>query len=588
MHLRSFPIAAVAAAAILPATAHAETLADADIVVIAPLPGRPVIAPGAADWCGARAKSNVARDKHDADSVSRLLKTGDIGYRRLVTVAELACENSDADTPGWRKQIASWRQAWVNLVQLTDKEDRAMLAIRYDEKRVDAMLEEACKALPAVDAETPPEQKNIVAIHKQVIGCGAGEATAYNFSNVKSGDYNNGLWWIDRRPEVESELLRAYYVTRMMMARSSGILPDPKDPETVAGYVAAAPDGRALDRKKLEAELTKLGWNEYARLRALELHGMARTVHEHLTTAYQKLADADPDVKKVVLDEPTKAYDNWVKVYAANKATFEAVWAFEQKLYSPNKRAVAGCAPELYKLLKDYLAAVKNLTGQMINTYGVNDSVMHIVIASLVDCHQREGRVEYARIWQRLLRFKKQNLRGGRVLAYSALVWHATAVRKDREAFFINPDKLEEPFDLGRGHAGENPNTYEGEGEVAAVKKQGDDYLVTFSTVVTEEDKTKCRDTSKIYRIWPDGRIEYEQDCVVTGTQKIKTTPRPLIVPAEFGADLKKGQYLFSRGEDAAQLEEGVASRGIPVEVYTDKTLKKQVSYFGIPIVGAK
>src|SRR5262245_21792879 len=141
------------AAVVLVATpVHATNqFTDADVVVVKPLPGRATIPAVRPDWCGSKV-GKASRDREDARYAdSSVMSDGNYTLRALHEMAKVSCDNGNVDAPAWQKQIASWRQGWVNFTQLTDKEDRAYWALLVDEKRRGQEATAACDAIAKPD-----------------------------------------------------------------------------------------------------------------------------------------------------------------------------------------------------------------------------------------------------------------------------------------------------------------------------------------------------------------------------------------------------------------------------------------------------
>lgn len=558
-----------------------DPLTKGDIVEFEPQPGRDVVKPMKPDWCSANKATQRDYDKHKAARISESLKMErKLTEATLIEIAQASCAH--ADNAVWQEQVAHWRQQLVNLTGMSEADNRASLRVRVSPEARDKLIQEACKKVPETNAESAPEEIAIAQAHRMILGCDySGSAGPSSVFEIERLDGDQLGWWLDRRPDIESQVLKAFFVARAVGDWSA--LPDATKPEIMAGFILSAQDGKTLDRKKLAAELKDIAWNDWGKVRARELVGFAEFLTNHLDAKYRKMGEKDPDIKQVLIDAPKDAFAAWTKHYNDNKAAYEAVWAFEQKLYAPSKKAVAGCEVDLHNRLRDYVAPAK-LTAVQILQSVPTDLLGHLLASALLDCYQRQDQFYMTQVFSNLLRTGSQTYRGPRLLAYYRAVWYADKIAKDRPSF--PAASLPMPYRIVRSHIGQNPNTDEISGEVTKVTKRDDGVLIEFKPVMVEEDVRNCKNTKEVEKVWEDGRIQYRQECKTVRTEKRKVPVRALLAPGGMGLEktIKPGQFVFHRGENSQAMPADQPRRGFPVEVYADKDLKKPVLFYGFPV----
>lgn len=564
-------------------------LADAPAKVT-PLPGIDVVAPMKPDWCGSYTRSISDNDLAPrVNLVASYFDSGEIPEKALRQLAQLACERPD--DPAMQQRVAGWRQTYLNATGARDADDRAALKLRIDERRFEAQKRELCAKL-----EPSPE----ASAGERVLA----RARKLAFACVDRADVDGLGWWIDRGSEVD-EVLRAVWVShclRFRFANSKDAWPEPMHPENQARFATCGVDGRRLDRSKLDALLAGSTYNDYARVIGRETWSQAKATYAQLEQVYKQMATKDEAMKRLLFDAGEAGFSGWEKDYAAHKDAFDAALAFEDKARGPSKKAMKDCGPTLRKHVVDYVKAKKPQSREDVRN-AMTDDIGYVLIGSLILCDAAEGRlVTSAQEYEALRRNAKgdevhpRESRGPRLAAYNAVVSALADIVTDRARFPIPASKfiaLEQPPTESDGdtltHMAYNlwankSNATEDEwGEVATVKKTPTGVVITFKTISWMADTWDCHFTNRIWRIGPNGEVEYEQSCKVTGKHKESKTEHSVVIAPEVADGIKVGTFGHFKA-DSINVAGDAPRPAFPIEVYTTKDKKKLVVGLGVAL----
>jgi hypothetical protein len=550
---------------------------------VAALPGRDVVRPIKPDWCDDAALEDAFANPAGLDRVlSMVQRSVESGYseKTLRQVGQVACVHPN--DPEFQQRVAAWRQGWINLVGISEKDDREAIRARLSESW-EQQGKDYCAAI-APGEEASSEERSLTEALAAGTGCGDTALGVY------ANDMNRELgWWIDARAQTSSEIVRAVYVTRCMRILHDADWPDPKSTWVMQAFATCGPDARRLDRARLDKELAGARFNDFARVHAREVFALAKTVYSQLESEYKKLAEKDEAYRALLFDAPEAGWSAWEKSYAANREAFEAARAFEAKFRGPSRKATAGCGPSLRKNFASYLKARKPADVEQARAAAL-DEVGAVLLEGLMLCDAVEGRLEAAKTEGRLLR-EGVVRRGPRHAAYQATLGALSAILADRPRFPIRANefylRIEQPRDTLYQAASDlwTNNILEAEdpqGQIASVKKADGGVVVAFKAVTTMVWNRVCKETNKIESINASGQVAYRRDCWLDGKIPVTTREKPLFVPAELAEGLRAGDtatFDVDWRHEPAEMRNGV-----PKQIYSGKDAKKLVVFYGVAL----
>jgi len=376
-----------------------------------------------------------------------------------------------------------------------------------------------------------------------------------------------------------SELLRLDYVSGcvddIVKAATNRATPE----KLIPYFLPCAKDASLLDKEKLEKELADPKFSAYTRTRARIKFGFSKRVYAATQDALTKLAEKKPAVKRIAFDVPQRAWDEWMKAYEANKAAIDDAWKFEEDFQRDGKTATQGCGEKLRAHLWKYIAEAKPESHEAA-VARATDQVGHPLLWSWAMCEAIEGNIPAATAGYVLLGGSRF-WRGPREAMYWAVA--EALADEDNQKLGLTPTSLrgrpsDEPYKWLRKLEAKKQYGANAEGQIAAVKKQGEGLYVTFKKVSWKEPVFRCTETNKIDRISESGQVIYRQECVQTGTETVEKTETPVLVPAAYATGLKAGQFAKFRSLDAKGGQERTA---VPEDLYTNMERKKLVGFLG-------
>src|SRR5262249_53368990 len=127
-------------------------------------------------------------------------------------------------------------------------------------------------------------------------------------------------------------------------------------------------------------------YNGFARAVVSESLGILRWRQRRLEQAVEKLTSGDAGYKGILRDAPARAFADWEKLTAPWKAELERSESFELKLSQPSRKAVTGCAAELYPDTEKLIRAYEETTYSALVNRIVGDPVMMLLLDRLAVC----------------------------------------------------------------------------------------------------------------------------------------------------------------------------------------------------------
>lgn len=459
-----------------------------------------------------------------------------------------------------QKQVAFFRQSWINRTGLSEKDDREALKMyaAYTAKGArEAAEKESCAKLVQAGPEDSAERQQRQAIRDAVC-----DGDPLGRSSLKANKNLKDMWWMERPDKPMSEIARASYVL--------GGLPlyQPKRDDYAmlrssadALYPMVSILASRMDKKALDAEIAALGLTGLAKVRAKILFGGATAAAKTWGDIVREDAKSDPKIAKALAAAET-AYTDWGKFYQEHKAELDLAYAVEDKVMAvaPGERAqphTIGCE-ELRKTLKSYIESKKPKNKDEIKEVAT-DSLGHPLLTRLVLCDAAEGRWADAAA-------ERAVLSTGRIAAgpYTAAYWaildagggYPTDTLRSNVVGVTNRvldehvgrvTTLNEVYDGTGGVSREQYKAKGGlieQGRVATVKKGKSGIEITFKKEKWTEPDWKCTKTNRINQFQSDGTPIYFEKCAIVGSHVEEYQLDPLVFTDRSASDVKVGQIL--------------------------------------------
>ena len=541
-------------------SARAERMTAADIVKVPAEPGAPTVGPFKPTWCDAMT-SDIS-----FHALAQATK-GEYIWDQLPKAVTFAC--AEPDSPVFHQQIGMYMQRWANLTGASAAQLGEFLALRADAAKWDAQHDATCTKLEPLE-DAPARDIKFREMERKVMGCGPNAPMHLNGPEMMDRE---GFWHLDRKAELPSQLVGLY----RMLTCFPGDKPGMWD---LSRWAVCRLDLATLDPAKLEKELKAGGFNDYARIIALQAMSTAKLEATRLEAAFQAKIAKDAEFKAVLVDAPKKGWSDWEAGYAAQRSAIDAAWAYEDKFYGTRKSAAKGCLASVENHLQ---LATGTRTGKTTEGVGLaaTSGVGPILLEQLRQCHAAEGNAAAVAAVSQLIAWG-QPVRGPRTAALVAMSAAAVAVLDDRPKFEITGDMMKidlvSPGELGQGHRLMGSTQYAG--EVKAVTKKGDRVFVTFKTVSWTENERECTPTGQILQWRPDGTPLYGENCRYTGKKlKLSSTAEPFWTVASHAAGIKPGVFVkYSTGtERVDDVFDGIAG-----EVWKTKEQKVLIAALGV------
>ncbi|MBK9036593.1 MAG: hypothetical protein IPL61_35980 [Myxococcales bacterium] len=393
-------------------------------------------------------------------------------------------------------------------------------------------------------------------------------------------------YWIDRAAEPPDELVRLTWVLRCLNPGASSIDPATAD-RALGRWAVCGHDAVKLDRRAFDRAVDALKLSPLARVRAREMFAYTRKLLTSYQAGWKALVSTDPAYARI-LETPAQGFAAWVKLRATNKAALDQAFAMEDAFRDADPRTLTTCGETLREALQQHVASRAPTTKDDV-VDAVNDDVGQPLLKALVACDSMQGRHALADTEHKLLGLGRSR-RGPRTAAFWATLDVVSEIAAEKFRFPVQPGTFGGPLPaIDRDHdwmvkaweATFNQINWDRDqkGQVAKVVAKGDGVVVSFKTVSWKEPVWSCKETNRVNRILPDGRVEYRESCVAKGTQTVKNTPRTAWIRKDLASGIKPGVFMSMRLDlkpDPAQ--------GFPLEVHADQAQTKLRAYWGFPV----
>ncbi len=515
--------------------AHAQLEPIPDALKLAPLPGRRTASvgtlscsPAATPIIDRELRAQKLRDVLNLRRIAENNTSGRVGLEipQLQTVARLACAHGS--DPLARDWLAAYRQVLINQTNMDDAaiDDLLVQSLTQSAARPTGAL--VCNAF-TVDRNAPP--------HEQYRS-----KTLQGF--VCPADLigvSDSLYWFDRAggPERAGEpmpnVMRAGFirdVLRLDGARETSLNPEIDEPELILlGWIAVRADVAALNPVAARAELARAEISPWHRALALARVFRIKLIADGHAAAWAAYAAANPDFGPLLTSVPQEAFEAFNRAIAADSAGLALAWAHEELFLSQARGRMANCAGPLREAWLSFARRQNPRTIDDVKAV-IETPVGYIIGAALYRCERDAGTYGHAVPLGELLMHAPLQ-RGPRTAAVGAVQKAVAELFAANGRFPVNPNRLglqemqpDESWIVGSNQLSNRRSV----GEVASLRAQGDRTEITFAQRLVQEPIFRCEETNRISRIAPDGRVEYRQNCVVTGTRPIDVRPEPVSV----------------------------------------------------------
>lgn len=491
--------------------------------------------------------------------------------------AALLCLNPD--DARFQDLAGAFVQAHVNATGATVEDVGAYLAVMADEARTGELNKATCAKVQP-DDEASGRERALGRMTSAVLGCshykGQTETPVFIDNRERLGNEDHPLWHLDRAAAPPSQLAALY---RVLRCTANGT---PDDLYAVVDYAACRADARALDRKKLDAELKAGGYNEHARSIAVLSLARAQRLAGGFEAALQKLAAKDEEYKEVLLDAPARAWKQWTSAAEEAKDALAAAHAYEDRFNGPRRSAAKGCLADAHRALRAHVARHGgNTRAEVLGA--ATDAIGGILLEQVRSCNELEGQDAVVAEMEHVVRWGKPR-RGPRYAVNVAMIEAVAKIASDRPKFPITGEMVgfdaSGPVPAGLGH--QNDWNHDYAGTVAKVEKKGDLVYITFKTERWKEDEYECKDGHRIVMFDAHGTPIYERSCRKTGRKVEKSsTAYPFFTTADNAHGIAAGTFVKYR--TGAERDANEFWKGVAGEVWSSKEQTKLIAVAGLP-----
>ena len=588
----------------------ADKLEDREISKVKPWDGVETIAPTKPDWCAAyKSRGRMSALDRAKDLINAPIMQDRwpdrTGYEYVAqVVGDAACESPD--DPSVQKQVAYWRQYYLNYSGISEKEDRAALKsllIDYDRmnKLQDELNAKYGKDWPGQATDEATRQirgvmRPLLFEHEVLISPDTKKAPTLEF-------------FLDTPGRPTSAIERVVYVWTCIGDYT------PHSYGANEKVQTCGPEARSIDVKAADDEAKAMGLNDLARLRVHTYALSAKSKSERAEAAVTKWAKTTPARSKSVettIDHPKQAFADWEKeTYTPHKdlldagSKAEAIYWHEadqgERVYALTKNSTIKCADQFMTEYKKIgaSAAAKSVDDARA---AIADPWTQYVLEHLALCDAAEGRLMDA--WTALnLMYENGHLpaRGPRYAIHAYAGRDAVELAKDNlsaqkpagldDRLYEELRKITKDIEPTRAWKGD-PNASDrdkAEGTIAGMKKNSDGSVtLTFKKETHVWDQEDCVDiTSHPLRINSSGRIEYAQKCHPIKPLVVTRVQDPITVTDLAASLVKTGMWVrFVVSEHAGKDKNDKRLWGFPLAA--EKPVKgkpgKPTMYAGVLI----
>lgn len=423
------------------------------------------------------------------------------------------------------------------------------------------------------------------------------KATAYglgcstNTVNLYRGNINvdNLAWWIDQGGAPPSELIRAVYILESVgldigEEDLSGSRWQEDALKALGTYALVASDVQRLDSAAFERELKAMGLNEWGQVMARITFSKAQHVGRIYKAAYSKM---DRGIQELAFKTPVKAFADWEKLYAANKAGLSLARSVQESATNARTQDIRDCHSKAHAALASYMQGKKPAIASKEDRKRVfDDPIANILLQTSMVCAAYEGKMSIAASLYNKGLLNTRTWRGPRFAAYYAMLERYGDIKAKDQSFPLEdnqvgfwvraprPSIILSAYEQTFNKVGTMMNR---SGRIKSAKKTPKGTKLTFKTESWKETVWDCKETRKIDRITSDGRIVYRQKCKAKGKKTVTSTVEPYLVPTSLASGLKPGVFVVATVEFGKQ-----GNVGVPLVLFKSKKQEKVLGILGI------
>jgi len=558
-----------------------QELAEAVKDIPAPAPGvekAPVRAPA---WCVGKRPGNYDTT-HAMDAARRTLSGLDRHWMDALLGAAADLCDADLKEPVVQRAAAFIEQHWMNRVGQSSKDAAESIRFRVDKQAFDAGHTRLCDALKVPEEVSGAERWHMAA-KRELFDCG-GE----RISVVATAPMSTLVPWMDASGTEPDELVRLAYIS---FEAKATLADDNRRDKTLPFYVMDQVDYKGFQPDKALALLgaEPYNGNPYAQAIGREELGLARLRMAAIEAEVKKRTGKDAEWAELLVAAPQRGIAAWTAIAGKWKAELQRSSEFEQKAYGASRKALAGCVAPLGKDLSTVLKSLKHDTVEELKRE-INDNLSGgLLLKRYIVCVAAAGDPMVAMGFRKHLK-EIRVTRGPRMAAYYAALDALSKIREDRAKFPVEPGDL--PFDrkdylddLASDFLSKTKYDTIGfsdvqKGVIKTAKKGPKGLAITFNPARRQIYTEACTTTSRLIMFAHDGRPIYDRNCKPTGLKWVDESPDPIVITEDLAGGIAPGTMIvfavvpYNNGDRTA----------MPLEVYADKTGKKLVNFFGIPL----
>jgi hypothetical protein len=496
--------------------------------------------------------------------------------------------------PAVQQTVQAVLQRWVNLTGLSRADAVETFTIRLDKDKFDADKKALCDQLTVSD-EIEGGEKFFMKTRRALFCRDYPLWAEYSLAGTDLPDELVGA--LDAATTAGAEIDEL--VRLALVLNKSTLVHREQDSyfeNALLAYIVDQFDYRAFSPDKALAAIDVAPYkgNSYARAMIKESVARARMQIKALDALIAKKAK-DDGWKELLVTAPARGAAAFLKAADPWKAELVRSHQFEEKFWGPSRKALKGCWKELRA---DFMKVFKTLKFESPDEIKgtLSDPIASLLLSRLAVCAAVDTERFYA-AWLLALSADLPLIRGPRTAAQFEAAAALGAILEDRTKFPVKHNDVRTYsrnalYDAGLGAnndnkinmAGDDPMGFVGDNNTAVVKsikKSGDRVDIEFVRESHKVAEETCVETNKFAGWDTAGRPYYRMKCKPTGKMlTIDTTPDPIFMPAEWATGIKKGALVDF---DAAR-GRGQARMGLPKAVWTEKSKKKLVNWYGLAL----
>ncbi len=302
-----------------------------------------------------------------------------------------------------------------------------------------------------------------------------------------------------------------------------------------------------------------------------------------LEAALQEVDRDHPGVYKVAVTAPRAAFKKWERSFKRDKTALALVRTVQAAKQDGQVGKAKGCTKGARRLLLQRMKGAKDRDDVKARA---QDFTVRPIVDATVDCARLDGESYDAALLKPLTYGDKAALGPRAAAMLGARDAVIPYLEKDEKfpikaGYFkdiLSGNDVAREFQKQQQKSGFRDLSFTAQdGVVQSMKKTKGGVKVTFKQTFITQPKYSCKETNRIDRIMPDGTIKYRENCKRIGTEKLRSSPLPVVFPPHLTTGMKRGSFVkFDRVQGG--------DSGVPVEVYKDENMKKMTAFRGVAV----